>query len=826
MNFPKLSSALKFSYDSDGIVRENRDNFITAVVAATIREFPQGTDPASLLDHATAWVQQQAELSRPHKGKWQWSDDSQLRDFLHRKIAYALKKETKIRAGRTKRGLVPGIAPARPSDPMTPYAASETLRRVLMGFLTKTPFWSPVEQMDAFLLNGPSSEAQVPRLLVAGAAGLGKSTVLLDQLAHWFKASVARGDMKRRVFYLCPTIELCEELALKYRAMGGRCIVIRGRTHGLAKDPDNTPCLKPRDVEIAAGAGLYIQSSLCKRYDEATKTLHLCEHYGNSCRYYAQADEMADLVFMTHDMAMLTLDEELSGKADLLIVDESILSKLTSTGSGIAFDDMLHSEHLTRLHAALTADPTADPIQTLLAMGITWEDLRDELTTMEEADKAARSNVAYPGIESNRLAKNAAAFKKERSRTTTIRMLRNLKNEMKAGRTHNTRSFSYAPDVKVPATDRTPAHTTKLVFLQHRSKVKLLRKDLPVLMLDATGDANLMAYSFPGIQQVTIEAERNAYIQQCVGNSGAMGKIGSVATDKYREEVAHAARDLAARRGARGLVVATKESLELGLQRMLPEGIDVIYFGNLRGIDRYKSHDWILIAARMQISPLEAERYAKALAYDSVEALSCPGSYTEALVGYDLDSYEDRQGIHAVRHVDPLVEAVRRQFTEAESVQAIDRLRLVFRSYDPNDLANQSARWLRPGPCAFVCILSEVPLPGIIVDELAPYKDVVGRTGERGGGGGPGNRLKKWYSELGDVLPIQKRKWLAQRFGVTIRAVDNIIDDFKKRSDGNFQKLLGAVPVYVEGVTPGTVYASSRQRALEFSEEWRASPEQ
>ncbi|TPK88283.1 hypothetical protein [Mesorhizobium sp. B2-4-17] len=822
MNFSKLRpvGALKFSYDSDGLVRDDRDNFITLVVAATITAHPEGTDDGKLLGHATAWVREQVDLSATHKGKWQLSDESQLQAFLRRKIAYALRKETKIRAGKGKRGLVPGIAPDRRSDPMTPYAATETLRRELSGYLKTLPFWNPVEQMDAFLAEGPSTEATVPRLLVAGAAGLGKSTMLLELLADLFRVSTARGDVKRRVFYLCPTIELCEELALKYRAMGGRSIVIRGRTHGLAKDPDNTPCLKPRDVETAASAGLYIQSSLCKRYDEETKALHLCEHYENGCRYYAQADESADLVFMTHDMAMVTLDEELSGKADLLIIDESILSKLTSMGGGIAFDDMLHSKHLTRLHAALTADPIADPIQTLIAMGITWQDLRDEQVAMEESDKAARSNVAYPGIDSAKLTKNAAAFKKERSKATTIRMLRNLKNEMKAGRADDTRSFTYAPEVKVAATDKSPAHTTKLVFLQHRPKVKLLRQDLPVLMLDATGDVRLMAYSFPGIEAVTIEAERNAYVMQTTGNSGAMGKIGNTATDKYREEVAHAAREMTDKRGPRGLVVATKESLELGLQRMLPEGVDVIYFGNLRGIDKYKDRDWVLIAARMQIRAAEAERYAKALAYDGMEALSCPGHYTEALIGYDLADYEDRQGIHAVRHIDPLAEAIRRQFTEAESVQAIDRLRLVFRGYS-GDLASQSAQWLRPGPSAFICILSEVPLPGIIVDELAPYKEVVGRTGERGGGGGPGSRLRKWYNELGNVLPIQKRKWLAQRFGVSVRAVDNTIDDFKKRGDGDFKKLLGAVPVYVQGVTPGTVWASSRQRALEFSDEWQ-----
>ncbi|TRC93897.1 hypothetical protein FJV77_20695 [Mesorhizobium sp. WSM4306] len=820
MNFPRLNSTLNFSYDSDGIVRGNRDNFITAVVAATIRAHPEGSEAAGLLAYACAWIREKADLSRTHDGKWQWSDDSQLERFVSKKISYALKKETAIRAGGQKRGLVPGIAPTRRSNPMTPHAATETLRRVLMDFRAALPFGNSVEKMDAYVAKGPCPEATVPRLLVAGAAGLGKSTMLLALLADLFASSAARGDMKRRVFYLCPTIELCEELALKYKAMGGRGIVIRGRTHGLAKDPESTPCLKPGDVEIAASAGLYIQSSLCKRYDEETKTLHLCEHYENGCRYYAQADESADLVFMTHDMAMVTLDEELSGRADLLIIDESILSKLTSTGGGIAFDDMLRSENLTRLHTALSEDPKADPIQTLIAMGITWQDLRDEQVAMEEADKAARRNVSYPGIDSTRLAKNASAFKKERSRTTTIRMLRNLKNEMKAGRTHDTRSFTFAPEVAVAATDKVPAHTTKLIFLQHRPKVKLLRQDLPVLMLDATGDARLMAYSFPGIEQVTIEAERNAYVVQTTGNSGAMGKIGSVSTDKYREEVAHVARDMAIQRGHRGLVVATKESLELGIREMLPEGVDVIYFGNLRGIDKYKDRDWVLIAARMQIKALDAERYAKALAYDSVEPLSCPGSYTEAVVGYDLSSYEDRQGIQAVRHVDPLVEAIRRQFTEAESVQAIDRLRLVFRGYG-GDLPDQSAQWLRPGKCAFVCILSEVPLPGIVVDELVPYKDVVGRTGERGGGGGPGSRLKKWYDELGGVLPIQKRKWLAQRFGVTVRAVDNTIDDFKTRGDGNFEKLLAAVPVYVQGVTPGTVYASTRQRALEFSRDWQ-----
>src|SRR5262249_13424986 len=122
------------------------------------------------------------------------------------------------------------------------------------------------------------------RLLVAGAAGLGKSRLTLKELR-----SLCEAAPWLFVWYLTPTVELAAELALEYGEGG---VVIRGRTH---QDTNgNTLRLRSGAVKKIAGRLPNIMATMCR--SPASNCPHLQE-----CPYFAQFRSRGSVFFMSHE---------------------------------------------------------------------------------------------------------------------------------------------------------------------------------------------------------------------------------------------------------------------------------------------------------------------------------------------------------------------------------------------------------------------------------------------------------------------------------------------------------------------------------------------
>ena len=642
-----------------------------------------------------------------------------------KKAAHIIRKKPDV-AKRAR--LIKGIEPDPAPPELSADAASAQLAEVLDDFFGQVGWTTtPTEALAIDVSQLRPTESPPPRLLLAGAAGLGKSRAVLKFIKRWnatLRAELGDDYIPTSVWFVGPTIKLCEELAAAY---GDRAAVIRGRTHTTDKLGRGTLCDRPRDVEELTRAGITdVAAALCRTSIETSKGYVQVEcPFFRTCGYYRQFEAAADseVFFMSHQMMFVTISDRLLRRPDLLVIDETPLSSLLALHKPFGHKILSRDEIGVILMNELRLKN--DPRVRLLQEGYTAKSIRAHAAKLEESTPKILPSMEMKAIR--------RALKKW-TPTQLPRVLRKVADELNLKRGGLRCLSTGAMTVKI---DGIPVFDEGY-YLQYRRRIQRLRKDLPVLVLDATGDAELLAAAIPGLSSITIPAERNATVRQTYGFTASMGKVNGKNAG-YRDEISAALANAATTR-PNGLLVTYKEA-EKGIA--LPEGWASEHFGNLRGIDKHKDKSAIVVLGRLQIAPKDAERMALALFYDDERPILTAGNYVKQPVGFRMRDGR-RVGVETERHPCPVVDRIRWQHTEAEIIQAVDRLRLVHRT----DRAD-------------VTLLNEVPT--ITVDMLRPYKHAVGRSGTRGGGGGAGSRLLSAYRRLNRTLPL-RASWLARRF--------------------------------------------------------------
>ena len=249
-------------------------------------------------------------------------------------------------------------------------------------------------------------------------------------------------------------------------------------------------------------------------------------------------------------------------------------------------------------------------------------------------------------------------------------------------------------------------------------------RGVALLLLDADADIAVNRRLFgDDLRPFTVPAVRQAYVIQV--SDAAVAKSSLAPPDRLPNNAAKAATlrqrvaglvDTETADGKRVLVVAP-----LQVRRALTGedgkldtyanwcGAELTHFGRHLGVNRWSAFGTVVVVGREELPPVTAERMARAVWCDANVALNLTGKFTTALRCHDMRNGQ-AQAVSVRVHADARVQALVEMSRERAVAQAIDRLRLIHRD---------------PSKPARVIVLSNLPIPGLVVDRLLPLDDAL-----------------------------------------------------------------------------------------------------
>lgn len=578
---------------------------------------------------------------------------------------------------------------------------------------------------------GVRNLSRMPRLQIKGVAGLGKSTAIIEEYLK------RPGLWGRHIWLFVPTIGLAEEFAGKVAAGAAgvvevdrkspRAIVFYGRTH--VREIGKPLCHSDR-VQVVAKAQGHVPSvfkAFCARDIPLIGKQH-CPKFGwcQASGYIAQfRDTAGALRLFPHALLTTKQADDLAlPQPDLVIIDENCVEALTGSYE-------VNPAWLTQPSSYLagSAAEIADALEVGKIVADTLADGGDVIAALSakvtRADLLAAAKAAdliiSPAISPSSTTAEIDAVLSTYSPGNgqhVARLLRQLAKDMKNGRLDSL-AVEYCPD----AQSKTEAGTRVNVpmILVHQSKKHKVKPSVALCLIDADADLNINRQFFgQRLRGFELSAVRRGRFVQ-ISNSALANS--SLAPDNLPNNVPKAGRlrgrvgefvaGLVAE-GRKVLVVATKPvrqafSGEVGpkLRVFAPWlGAELTSHGQFLGVDRWAGFDAAVIVGREQMPPLAAERLARAVYGGSNVRLNLGDKYIKKRRGYDL-----RHGLADAEvwvHPEPLVQKFVELKREQKLAQAIDRLRLLH----PDDRE------------PVIYILTNVPVPGIVVDRLLTSADL------------------------------------------------------------------------------------------------------
>jgi hypothetical protein len=235
--------------------------------------------------------------------------------------------------------------------------------------------------------------------------------------------------------------------------------------------------------------------------------------------------------------------------------------------------------------------------------------------------------------------------------------------------------------------------------------MEFLPASTPIAFLDATGNKMVIEKTHPGTRIVEIQAKRNAIIFQIMDSALSAHRLNEN-NAHLQERIAELIQRIIQHYGPDGMMIGPKGFIsEMTGNGYVPESVVTAHFNALRGLNSGEHQHWGLMLGRNEPDAYSIESQARAWFADE-EAFK-PGT---AFRGPQMLTAKDGKAVSVTttQFADPYCQAMMEQAREAESIQAIDRLRLVH-SDKPK----------------IVFILSNQPLPGITPDHLVKLDELL-----------------------------------------------------------------------------------------------------
>lgn len=607
-----------------------------------------------------------------------------------------------------------------------------------------------------------------PRVMLTGAQGVGKTEALVGS---WKRGTVGALQEATGLVSLClfpghdKAAEACRDYIKANDTAGLRGPVplhLKGRSAKDPARPDREMCLIPEAAEALAKAGHNVRGTLCNQ----------CP-FSDQCGYLEQEAELIRLaadpqgvaIFAPHNYAFLPLPRGVA--PDLIAFDEGpkghgvehFKITLDALGKSLTFEgaakvksriteaadraDALEDElALIRpariaLRDAWQADPSgASVYATLIGNGWTAERFRKAASALYQFEESgikreietARIVAQGDGQAFGAKVEKIIEGKEEKIIRKLGRLFQTVAYELKTGQ---------AEPVAITFEDGRGKRADALGLSY--VKPPYFKETTPFLHLDGTGDHALAEAIFGPLHLERHRVERNArviQVQKSFSNQSITGrdKGGNLIGGNVSWQAPALRRDLIAfcHSHPRALVVGN-----LGVITTLKdEGLQsqTAHFGALRGRNDWEDLDTVILIGREQPSPQAVELIARAFASQAGEPFQSIGA-NGSFPNYPTEPrpLRMRQGspvvVKAAHHPDRWADRILSQIRDAEALQAIDRVRPIF----------------KPDPVT-VYVLAELCLD-LTVDETCTWAEL--KAG--------GDRIARTVAQAG-FLPLSPRE--------------------------------------------------------------------
>lgn len=614
------------------------------------------------------------------------------------------------------------LTPAYPDRRVSVEEGEQRVRDAIRAFISG-PVRAHREAVEAKLPPPPL----VPWAIRA-EAGLGKTKIALDVIAEFARAGV-------RFVYAVPTHKLGAELVERFRQLGVIARVYHGpkRLDPDAADPDITMCRDLEAREDAHRAGANVYEAACH------KGKARCAHY-DVCGFMRQRNARPNVWIVTTTM-LFGAKPEFIDMPHALIVDERFDDKAVDDKTRtVTLDEIRRTDFTLAPHDGdCGLDRTDDLIAARVILNCALRDRRhddDRVTRtvlLRHGVTAERAGEAYrlewrrkiipdlrPGMAPEaRKAEVARVEVTNRSVRRQTRLWREIEHLLTGQAEVSGRMrVRCAPLPGAPE----GGEVWHVELRRHRPLAEAWK--VPILILDATLPA-------PGLLEaamkhpVRIEADvsvtwsPSAVLRQVIGAPVSRKRLGLIgkADATHKRSVRDLHRFIRWRLaglppGEKVVVIGPEKLIDLLREIGLPPDIETAHHGAIAGIDC-----WNDVAAAVVIAPFTPdvrtlEAHAGALTGQAPTPIPDPDQagrapwYEKVTAGIRLASGE-AVATTALRHPDPIVEALRQQAVEANAVQAIARVRPLRRTSD------------RPVTIDFI---GDVPLP-LSVDTVTSWPE-------------------------------------------------------------------------------------------------------
>ena len=537
-------------------------------------------------------------------------------------------------------------------------------------------------ELDDFFENLQEGPKKVLRITM----GSGKTYQAVTRLKNFLKT---RSHESVEIYV--PRHDLAEEYVDLLKGINAQVVHVRPRTGG---SDGKLPVLCQRSdyVKSLEKHGISVFKKAC-RSDDGDR----CEFYG-TCDYISQfhdpwQDDVTNIVRVYVHNYLALRRNPLQGNPSLVIIDESFFNSM------IQIHDLSFKDVREQVRSERHPNLGIEIIKSLVSDEPLLETLRGSNVRLGHLDDIDL-NTSDPGFDGVR---NTPINARSRGNAQAASgLIRQLKAELRQREESSAESIFLHSDKE----------GNDVIRVCSRNELQF-DAATPVLILDATADSKLVDCFFDqDVDLKRIDIKQNAVITQVFNRTGS---------NTFWQQPSAPIEELVtvlntwAEFGEKPLCVGNKSLVgQLQDHPNINPKVSLMNFVGLRGSNAAEDCSVVFITGRNEPPPIEVDHKARALFWDD----DIPLHHDEFGENQNLplevrgfltsERYKgERAGIETRTFSDSRIESVHQQIREAESIQAIARLRLVH-----NKQRKQ------------VFILSNVPLE-IPIDHLVKFEDLM-----------------------------------------------------------------------------------------------------